>query len=330
MVKIKDIARLANVAPSTVSNVLNNTRYVSSDIRDKVMRAVEELNYTPNLVARSMRTKVTSTISVIIPEFNSFFTDIVSAIEAYLYDRGFSIIVCCTSENKEKEAAYLRTMLQRNIDGLIFLGTGQNEESIFDDYPVPIVMVDRQVTSRWPSVTIDNELGGYLATTHLLRKGYRRIALVVGSMQMRTYRNREGGYRKALAEYGIPYAQELVYSCRTIDYQSGWEAMRSIRARGTQFDAVFATNDFFAVGVLKFLLEHDIKVPGEVGVIGFDNISISQLVTPALTTISQPKQDMGEKAAHILLNLIEEGTLPNPPTALPTLLQPELIARDST
>lgn len=330
MVKIKDIAKRANVAPSTVSNILNNSRYVSSDTRDKVMQAIAELNYTPNLVARSMRTKVTNTISVIIPELNAFFTDIVNAIEAYLYERGFSMIVCCTSEDKDKEAFYFKNMLQRNIDGLIVLGTGQNDEHIFDRYPVPIVMVDRQTASRWPSVTIDNEMGGYLATSHLLRKGYRDIVLVVGSLEIQTYRNRAGGYRKALAEYDVPYREELVYSCAGINYHEGWKAMRDIRANGAAFDAVFATNDFFAVGALKFLLEHGIKVPTEVAVMGFDNISISELVSPALSTVNQPKAEMGEKAAELLLELIAADSLPKPRMLAPLLLQPELVIRDST
>lgn len=326
MVGIKEIAKRANVATSTVSNVLNNSRYVSDDIRRKVLEAARELNYTPNLVARSMRSKTSHTIGVLVPEFNIFFTDIINAVEEYMYAQGINIIVGCTSENREKEANYLKTMLQRNIDGLLLLGTGQNDAQLFADYPIPIVTIDRQSDQRISCVMLDNEQGGYIATSHLLRKGYRNIAILTGPLEMQTYFRRRAGYIRALDEYGLSVRQELTICMNQADYQSGWKAMRHLRKNRIDFDAIFAANDFLAVGALKFLLEHGVKIPSEVGVVGFDNTAISELVTPSLTTVNQPRKSMGLEGAKLLLEKIDRRELQ--PGSI--ILQPDLIIRDST
>lgn len=322
---IKDIADKAGVAPSTVSNVLNGTKYVSSDVADKVMRVVKELNYAPNMVARSMRTKSTQTIGVIVPELNVFFAEIVSEIETQLYQHGYNMLMCSTAEDKQREIDSLNSFLQRNIDGMILLGTDLNEETLVEDYPVPIVMVDRQIGAKCPSVFLDNELGGYLATKHLCENQARRIALIVGSTELQTYQRRASGYRRALREFEIAYDERLVCHCDRVCYEAGWEAMKQLSDQRVAYDAVFAANDFYAIGALKYLLECGVSVPHEVKVVGFDDIQTSQLVTPALTTIRQPKAEMGSICVKLILDMIHGVDHPEK-----VELSPELVIRQSS
>lgn len=305
MVTIKDIALEANVAPSTVSNVLNESKYVSNDIKIRVYQAVNKLGYKPNLLARSLKTKQTYTIGAIIPEFNMFFMELINAIERYLYERNYTIIVCCTSEDASKEMRYLENLAQRAIDGLIFLGMGQNSDDVLTDYPVPVVTVDRPIGTMYPSVTIDNALGGYTAANHLLVRGARRIALITGMLTAKTNAERREGCRKAMEEWGMDISGFMEYECRYVDYESGWKAAEQLLLREPSIDGIFCTNDFLAVGALKYLLSQGISVPEKVKLVGFDGTPVSEMVSPAITTVMQPKREMGEKAAEILLDFIE-------------------------
>ena len=309
MVRIKDIAAKANVAPSTVSNVLNDSKYVSDEIKARVYEAVEALTYQPNLLARSLKTKRTSTVGVIIPEFNMFFMEIVDAIERYLYENGYTMIVCSTSENEMKEKKYLDDLVRRFIDGLIFLGMGQNPDEALKDYPVPVVTVDRPVSDMVPSVTIDNEAGGYQATRHLLERGARHIALITGSCKARTNELRRQGYRRALAEFGIAYDEAMEREYDSVNCEVGQQAAKELFSSGQQIDGLFCDNDFFAAGAMRYLLGQGIKVPQKVKLAGFDGIPISEMIVPGITTMVQPKKRMGESAAGILLRLINGEAL---------------------
>lgn len=297
------------MAPSTVSNVLNESKYVSDEIKARVYQAVEDLTYRPNLLARSLKTKRTLTVGVIIPEFNMFFVEIVSAIENYLYEQGYTIIVCCTSENELKEKNYLDDLTQRFIDGLILLGMGQNPDEILKDYPVPVVTVDRPVSDMLPSVTVGNEEGGYIATKHLLARGAYHIALITGDCQAKTNELRRQGYRKALAEHGIQYQESMERELKSVNYETGKQAARDLFASGQKIEGLFCDNDFFAVGAMQYLLGAGIRVPEDVKVVGFGGTQISEVIVPAITTVVQPRQLMGEKAAMMILQLIEGKTL---------------------
>lgn len=332
LANIKEIAEMAGVVPSTVSNVLNNSKYVSDDIKARVYQAVEQLGYQPNLVARSLKTKQTHTIGIVIPEFNIFFTEIINAIENYMYRRDYTIIVCCTSENRTKEKKYLENLKQRSIDGLIFLGTGQDSDDLLKNYPVPVVIVDRPVGRLFPSVTIDNILGGYLATRHLLERGARRIALFMGHPSAKTNTQRAEGYQKALNEYGIKSDTSLEQQMEKVCYESGWSAAKRLQEEGILFDGIFCTNHFFAVGALKYLVKKGVSVPEDVKIVGFDGSPISEMMMPELSTIVQPKKEMGEKAAEILLHLIEnKGGIQNKDLVeLTVQFKPKLVVRESS
>lgn len=326
--RIKDIAAKAHVAPSTVSNVLNDSKYVSDEVKARVYQAVEDLTYRPNLLARSLKTRRTCTVGVIIPEFNLFFMEIVDAIERYLYEHGYTMVVCSTSENELKEKKYLDDLVQRFIDGLIFLGMGQNPDETLKDYPVPVVTVDRPVSDMVPSVTIENEAGGYAATRHLLERGARRIALITGSCKARTNALRRQGYRRALEEYGIPWDESMEREYEHVNCEVGWQAAQELFSSGMKIDGVFCDNDFFAVGAMRYLLGKGIRVPQEVKVAGFDGIQISEMIVPGITTMVQPKRLMGEQAARILLRLIDGEILTDEEKYIQ--LEAKLEIREST
>lgn len=327
MVTIKDIANKAKVAPSTVSNVLNGTKYVTDDVRDRVLSAVDELGYSPNLVARSLKTKQTNTVGVVVPDLtNAFFIEIVNAIEAYLYERNYSILVCCTRENKQKERKYLLNLAQRGIDGLIFLGTGLNSAQLLTNISIPIVLIDRMISNQFSSISIDNELGGYIGTNHLIERGSRKIAFLLGPLVFKTNLDRLQGYQKALTENSAIYDNTLIVQCKHVTYEDGWNALKQLDFDGIEYDAVFAASDFLAVGALKYLLKKNIRVPEQVRLVGFDGIPITEIFTPSITTVSQPKTIMGEKAAQIIINMIKnknEGRSTK-------MYRPELIIRDTS
>jgi len=327
LVTIKDIAKKANVAPSTVSNVLNNTKYVTEDIRERVLSVVDELGYSPNLIARSLKTKQTNTIGVIVPDLtNAFFIEIVNAIEAYLYEKNYSILVCCTRENKQKEKKYLLSLVQKGIDGLLFLGTGLNPSHLLAKLPIPIVLIDRMIGNQFSSVSIDNELGGYLGTKHLLERGAKRISFLLGPLVLKTNMDRLQGYQRALAENGVIYDSTLIVQCEPVTYESGWEAVERLDVDGVEYDAVFAASDFLAVGALRYLLYKKIRVPEQVKLVGFDGIPITEIFTPAITTVNQPKREMGERAARILIKMIKK----DPEGRVNEIYEPELIIRDTS
>lgn len=327
MVTIKDIANKAKVAPSTVSNVLNNTKPVTDAVRERVFAAVKELGYRPNLVARSLKTKQTRTIGVVVPELtNAFFIEIVNAIEAHLYDHDYTILVCCTRENKQKEEKYLRNLLQRGIDGLVFVGTGLNPDLLLEGLFVPVVMVDRIIGDRFSSVAINNEQGGYMGARHLLEQGARKIVFLPGPLVLQTNLDRLQGYQRALTETGMTYDSSLVIQCADVTYQAGWDAVAGLDAQGAEYDAVFAASDFLAVGAMRRLLHTGRIIPEKVKVVGFDGIPTTEILTPSITTVNQPKEAMGKRAAEILLGLIEnEGS-----QKVNMVFEPELIVRESS
>lgn len=327
MVTIKDIANKARVAPSTVSNVLNGTKYVTNDVRERVFSAVNELGYMPNLVARSLKTKQSNTIGVVVPDLtNAFFIEIVNAIEAYLYERNYSILVCCTRENKQKEKKYLLNLAQRGIDGLIFLGTGLNSAQLLTNLPIPIVLIDRMISNQFSSISIDNELGGYLGTNHLLERGSKKIVFLLGPLVFKTNLDRLQGYQRALAENNAIYDNTLIVQCERVTYEDGWNAIEQLDLDNVDYDAVFAASDFLAVGALRYLLKKNIRVPEQVKLVGFDGIPITEIFTPSITTVSQPKAAMGEKAAQLLINMIKKKN----EERCNEMYKPELIVRDTS
>jgi LacI family transcriptional regulator len=328
MTTIKDIAKRSNVAISTVSYVLNKSKNVKPETRKKVLQAIEELNYRPNMTARSLKTKQSLTVGIILPDIsNLFFIEVIRGIEDTLSENDYSVILCNSDENKQKEIKYISTLIEKDIDGIIFLGTGTNLTDLKKN--VPLVVVDRKLGDQYSTVTTDNEKGGYMATMHLLERNHSEVILLTGPLTISTYFDRKSGYMKALKEKDVQFNELLVHECE-VSLKGGMLAVEQVLNSEIEIKSIFAANDLIALGAMRALIKRGFAVPGDVSIIGYDDIPMVSLVTPALTTIEQPKYEMGVKAGELLLQKIRNVKKNEGKTNMQVTLQPKLIIRETT
>lgn len=322
---IKKIAELTGVSSATVSKVLNNTGRYSEETKKKILDVVEKYDYRPNAVAKSLRTSKSKTIGVIVPDItNEFFAHIVLAIERYFGPLGYSIFICNSDENGEKEILYLKDLEIKGVDGLIYLSTSNQ---LFQTRTnLPIVCIDRKPNiNNITIITSDNLNGGYVATSELIQKGCQKILL------MRDYRDviptveRSKGYKKALEENSLEVSEDHILYVE-VGIETGYKAiMQLIEEKRFDFDGIFATTDGLAYGASIALKEHGIKVPEQVKIIGYDNISLARY--NSISSINQDKELLGQMAAENLLMMIESGVLNSHKTIT---IPVELIIREST
>ncbi|WP_042121327.1 LacI family DNA-binding transcriptional regulator [Paenibacillus senegalensis] len=301
---IAKIAELAGVSVATVSRVLNQTGRYSEETKRKILEIIEEHNYRTNNVAKSLRTHQSKTIGIIIPDItNEFFSSIVLAVENYCVPRGYSVFVCNTSENIDKEKLYLEDLDAKGVDGLIYI-SGYGE--IPGHVRLPSVCIDRrQKNNNSIIIESDNFQGGFLATEELISQGCQRILLLKDERDyIAPMEGRFQGYMSALRKYGLTYDPSLNIPMN-ISVEASQEAVSNAIKKGIKFDGIFATTDWLALGSLYALREHGIEVPKQVKIVGFDNISAGKYSYPALTTINQDKTKLGELAASSLLELIQ-------------------------
>ncbi len=314
MATIKDIALKAGVSISTVSYILNNTKNVRPETRQRVMAVIEEMNYYPSALAVSMKTKRTQTIGIIVPDIsNMFFTEIIRGIEDYANQFGYSVILCNSDENQQKEKKYINTLFKKEIDGLIFVGTGKNPDILKKKKDMPIVIVDRKIGNEFSSVMVNNINGGFMATEYLIQKNKTSVYLLTGPLKLSTYFDRMTGYRQALNAYNVNYNESYVVECQ-VSHEGGYQGVEQILQRGQEVRSIFAANDLIALGAMKALVHKGYRIPEDVSVVGYDDIPTASIVIPALTTIEQPKYMMGEKAAENLIRQMSQ-----------TQIQPEHI-----
>ncbi|QCX34024.1 LacI family transcriptional regulator [Caloramator sp. E03] len=307
-ISIKEIAKLCNVSTATVSKVLNNKGRFSEETRQKVLEVVKKYNYQTNMVAKSLRTNKSQIIGVIVPDIiNEFFACIIKSIESYFFPHGYSVFICNTDEDVDKEKEYLRQFEAKGVDGIIYISgkSGNITNTIKRD--IPIVCIDRKPSGKSDIVTIesDNRMGGYLATEELIRKGCRNIAVLKDYRDLSTTKHRFKGYQDALLRYNINFNAKLIKNIK-VDFNSARIAVLELIDSGINFDGIFAFTDWLALGALTALKERKIKVPDQIKIVGFDNISTSQYSYPSITTINQDKEMIGQTAANILLNLINK------------------------
>ncbi len=311
---IKDIAKAVGVTPAVVSYVLNGKEYKLSDATvSKVKNAIRELNYIPNLTARSLVKNNSHLIGVIIPQTedssqmlltNPFYSEIVSGVESKLRECGYHLLL----SGVEKGNSYLDTSVQRNLDGAIIMGIYQ--EQFYEELKqasIPIVLIDSYISDNYFfKVGIDDEYGGYIATKYLIDQGHREIALVTGSIKHDGVNEKRFlGYKRALNEASIFYNPDYVFD-GSVSYEQGCAAGRTIAAhRHGKITAVFASADMIALGLVNSLRDNNIEVPDDISVIGFDNISILKYSLLPLTTVGQDITAKGVAAAEALVNMIE-------------------------
>ncbi len=326
---MRDVAERAGVSVTTVSHVINDTRPVSEALRDKVRVAMVELGYQPNTLARSLRRGETHTIGIIVPDSaNPFFAEVARGVEDASFECGYSVILCNTDNDLEKERLYTSLLVKKQVDGILFVAAGLSAENIqaLQAREMPLVLVDRQVAGvDVDSVLTDNARGGWLATQHLIDLGHCRIGCVIGPSDLTPSAARSFGYRKALDEAGIQVDEALIVR-GDFQYESGYEAASQLLSIPEPPSAIFACNDLMAVGVLSSALERGIQIPGELSVVGFDDVRLAVYANPPITTVKQPKYEMGVLAAQMLLERMHEPAL-KPRTEL---LETRLVVRHST
>lgn len=310
---IKDVAREAGVSIATVSRVLNDIDVVNEDTKKKVLDAIKKLGYRPNIVARSLKTQRTKTIGILVPDISSgFYPEIVRGAEdvANIYD--YNVILCNSDFDYDKEKDYLRVLKEKMVDGVIYMSSSLQEESldIINDLDLKTVLVEtKDREERLPSVTIDNIEATYEATKHLLDKGIKNIAFVgVEKDAANAWGYRFLGYEKALKEAGIEVNEDLVF-LQNLKYKTGHDAAEKFLKLDTKIEGVVCASDEIAMGVINGLREKGINTPGDVSVIGFNNNAVASYFYPRLTTVNQPSYDMGSVAMRMLIKILNNKPL---------------------
>jgi LacI family transcriptional regulator len=326
---MRDVAERAGLSVTTVSHVINNSRTVSDASRQRVLQAMEELDYRPNALARSLRRQQTNTIGMIVPDSaNPFFAEIARAIEDASFAQNYSVILCNSEGDLEKQRTYTNVLIEKRVAGILFVAAGISTELINDLWRrrVPLVVIDREV----PGVEVDTVLtnhaqGGRLATQHLINLGHRRIACISGSSQLSPSSERVTGYRDALKANELALDEDLVVR-GDFQYESGYEATHQLLRRETPPTAIFACNDLMAVGCISAAAELGYDVPIDLSVVGFDDVRLASFTNPLLTTVAQPKHEISRLATEMLLERIGD------PDARPRFarLDTELRLRNST
>jgi LacI family transcriptional regulator len=308
MPTISEVAQKAGVSSTTVSHVINNTRFVSDEKRKRVEQVIQELGYQPNALARSLRSGESYTIGLILPDSaNPFFAEVGRSIEMAAFEAGYSVILCNTENDLEKEHIYMGVLIKRQIDGMIFVGTGEDFDSYkaLLDMHVRVVAMDRDYPDLEMDVVIsDNLQGGRLATQYLISLGHKRIGCIAGPSKVNLSAQRVTGYVQSLEQAGLAVDRNLIIS-GDFHPASGQAAAEKLLALKDSPTAIFACNDLMAIGVLRAGMELGRRVPQDLAVVGYDDIELAQYTTPPLTTIQQPKKEMGITAFNYLLGRIQ-------------------------
>lgn len=299
-VTIRDIALKLNISISTVSRALRNSPEIKLETRKKVLAMAEKLNYSPNVVAQSLRVNKTKTLGIVVPELAShFFASNISGIQDTAYRRGYNVMICQSNENFEQEKSDIRTLVSSRVDGLLI--SLSRETVSFDhlqnliDREIPFVLFDRILEGLPVStVTVDDTLGAYKVTRHLIEQGCKRIAFISGPKGMYISQKRMAGYEKALKEEGIPLETGLVkHSDLTVEVTQS--LVGELLDGPERPDAIFAINDPVAIDVMKFLKAKGMRIPQDIALVGFTNMPVSDALEPALSTVDQPAYEMGRK-----------------------------------
>jgi LacI family transcriptional regulator len=328
-VTIKDVAKKAGVSISTVSRVLNKSSYVKKSTFERVEAVISELGYSPNHIARSLSKGTTGIIGAILPDIsNPFFPALARGIGDAAVARGYTLILCNTDGYASHEKSSVRALLEKQVDGIVFVtGSSRAVELVREaSKACPVAVIDREVQGvSCDMVTVDNYRGSFEMTRHLLNTGHRHIAYITGPMHLSTSRERLRGLRDCLAAAGIE-RQPLVFN-GDFKYDTGYSFAREIIRLGLDVTCVYCANDLMALGAMRSFLDSGLKVPEQMAVAGFDDIAMSSLIRPALTTIAQPAYQMGVIAAEFLLERLDNGKELAPRSKI---LEPVLVIRDST
>jgi LacI family transcriptional regulator len=323
---IKDVAQLAGVSVTTVSHVINGTRYVSDELRQRVMNAVEHLGYRPNFVGRTLRKGRSYSIALLLSNLaNPFFPQVARGIKDKAFEQGYSVVFCGTDEDPQEEAMYLELLSSKHMDGLIVVPTQEWKKNLLPlvERGLPLVVIDRRVDLAIDQVYSNNVQGAYQAMEYLLGLGRRRIGIILGILEITSIADRLSGYKKALQDHQIAVDEDLIAE-GGLRIEDGYKAAESLLQKGVS--AIFSTNNLMTLGLLHCLRDQNIKCPQEVSVVGFDDADWATTFSPRLTVVAQQPYEMGHWAVQLLFERIH-GQRKEPRKII---LDTRLIVREST
>jgi LacI family transcriptional regulator len=330
MANIKDVAQRSGVSITTVSHVVNGTRFVSELARLRVEEAVRELGYVPSAVARSLKNNNTRTFGMVIPNnSNPYFAEIIRGVEDRCFAAGYNVILCNSNDDPKRQASYFRVLAEKRVDGLIFVATGSDAvvRATLGGIATPLVFLDREVAgmSNGDLVEVNHTLGGEIATRHLLELGHPGVACISGPPGLSPSSKRRAGWKNALESAAVE-RRESDLARGDFTARGGYLAMQTLLRHKPRPSAVFVCNDLMAFGALAAAREAGIAVPEQLSLVGFDDIDLAAFSAPPLTTVVQPKLQIGTLAAELLLDRVNGKRR----EARHLVLDPQLKLRGST
>lgn len=328
---IKDIAQRLNISISTVSRALRNASDINPETKQAVLLLSEELDYQPSKLALSLRQKQTHTIGVIVPNLDYVLSTMIRGIDEVALEAGYTVMVCQSNESFGREVLNTRRLLDSLVDGFII--SVSSETKIFDhfkkvqDRGLPMVVFDRVTPALVaPSVRLDNEEGGFLATEHLLEQGYKRIAILAGPANLGVSNSRMDGYLKALRKHKVKRDDSLIIHC-DFNQDYAYYATQELLSMKKRPDAVFTISDRMAIGAMLAIKNKGLSMPDDIGLVGFNNEPMVSLVTPAISSVDQPSFELGKVAAKLF---IEAMHTKEEMTGVEEVLRPKLYIRESS
>ncbi|MEZ8611382.1 substrate-binding domain-containing protein [Vibrio sp. 10N.222.51.C8] len=329
MATMKDIARLAKVSTSTVSHVINKSRFVSEEIAERVNNAAKELNYAPSALARSLKMKQTKTLGMLVTtSTNPFFGEVVKGVERRCYEKGYNLILCNTEGDSERMKSSIDTLLQKRVDGLMLMCSTLEGEHIdvFERYPeLPVVVMDwGPMLFASDKIQDNSHQGGYMATKHLIDNGHSQIGCITGPLHRNQASSRYQGFKQAMEEANLEINPKWIVESN-FECDGGFDSYQTLKTRGEMPSALFVSNDMMAMGVIHAATQDGTSIPNDLSIIGYDDIHLSKYMTPALSTVHQPKHRLGKTAVDTLLSRLQT------PDAYPQVveLEPTLVERSS-
>ncbi|MDU5638564.1 HTH-type transcriptional repressor PurR [Haemophilus parainfluenzae] len=307
MATIKDVAKMAGVSTTTVSHVINKTRFVAKETEEAVMQAIKSLKYSPSAVARSLKVNTTKSIGMIVTTSESpYFAEIIHAVEDHCYRQGYSLFLCNTQNDPEKIKNHVEMLTKKRVDGLLVMCSEYTQHSLdvlsgFSS--VPMVVMDWGPNADTDIIEDNSFNGGYIATKHLIDCGHKAIGLIAGELDKTTARTRYEGFVKAMNEANLPIHENWIME-GFFEPEDGYECMNKILVQDNLPTAVFCCNDVMALGAISAITEKGLRVPDDISIIGYDNIHSSRFYAPPLTTIHQSKSRLGAQAVNLLFERI--------------------------
>lgn len=331
-VTIHDVAETAGVSYQTVSRVLNNRPDVAESTRQRVLQAIDEMGYRPSAVARSLATQRTHLLGLVTIDYEDpFYAGVASGVQNEVQKFGWMLVITSNARNRALEQEYVRRLRERQVEGLVvirdsFLKPEIDLQEPLEDVDIPLVVVCQSYLSgNFACLDIDNIEGAWQVTRHLLEAGHRQIAMVTAPETYQVTFDRTKGYLKALDEYGVKPDRDLIVEGDWL-IEDGYRATRELLRRKRSFTALFCQNDYMAIGAMQVFREAGIRVPEDVSLVGYDDLAISAHLDPPLTTIWQPKLELGAMAVKLVMGQIETGL---PADSQVHLLKPRLVIRHS-